>query len=154
MCSVSVQWLSTCARVTLLFFMMRRPARANRPDTRFPDTRLFRSDSMSNVTASRGVLDPASDHLLPEAEIVCRMAMATLPGSQVDWASYIDDYGRIRDKIAEVYPAIYTDFGARIADPRGFHLDIPPRRRVWPTPNRSEEHKSALQSTMRISYPG
>src|SRR3546814_14593640 len=63
------------------------------------------------------------------------MAMATLPGSQVDWASYIDDYGRIRDKIAEVYPAIYTDFGARIADPRGFHLDIPPRRRVWPTPN-------------------
>src|SRR3546814_17314204 len=63
------------------------------------------------------------------------MAMATLPGSQVDWASYIDDYGRIRDKFAEVYPAIYTDFGARISDPRGFHLDIPPRRRVWPTPN-------------------
>src|SRR3546814_2547559 len=88
------------------------------------------------------------------------MAMATLPGSQVDWASYIDDYGRIRDKIAEVYPAIYTDFGARIADPRGFHLDIPPRRRVWPTPNgkanflllRSEEHTSELQSLMRSSY--
>src|SRR3546814_7596312 len=90
---------------------------------------------MSNVTASRGVLDPASPHLLPEVEIVCRMAMATLPDSKVDWAGYIDDYDRIRDRIAVVYPTIYADFGARIANPRGFHLDIPPRRRVWPTPN-------------------
>src|SRR3546814_13143595 len=63
------------------------------------------------------------------------MAMATLPDSKVDWAGYIDDYDRIRDRIAEVYPTIYADFGARIANPRGFHLDIPPRRRVWPTPN-------------------
>ena len=61
---------------------------------------------MSNVTASRGVLDPASAHLLPETEIVCRIAMATLPDSKVDWASYIDDYGLIRDKIAAVYPAL------------------------------------------------
>src|SRR3546814_18287270 len=63
------------------------------------------------------------------------MARATLPDSKVDWAGDIDDYDRIRDRIAEVYPTIYADFGARIADPRGFHLDIPPRRRVWPTPN-------------------
>ncbi len=92
-------------------------------------------DSMSNVTASRGVLTPASPHLLPEVEIVCRMALATLPGSKVDWKSYIDDYELIRDKIAEVYPEIYSDFSERIKNPRGFHLDIPPRRRVWPTPN-------------------
>src|SRR3546814_19790419 len=63
------------------------------------------------------------------------MARATLPDSKVRWASYIDDYDLIRDQIAQVYPAIYSDFGERIKAPRGFHLDIPPRRRVWPTPN-------------------
>src|SRR3546814_7046893 len=101
------------------------------------------------------------------------MARATLPDSKVRWESYIDDYDLIRDQIAQVYPAIYSDFGERIKAPRGFHLDIPPRRRVWPTPNgkanflvlpglevnppvddraRSEEHTSELQSLMRISY--
>lgn len=92
-------------------------------------------DAMSNVTASRGVLAPAAPDLLPEVEIVCRMAMATLPASKVDWARYIDDYGAIRDAIAEVYPEIYADFSRRIEGPKGFHLDIPPRRRVWRTAN-------------------
>ncbi|MBB5706679.1 FdhF/YdeP family oxidoreductase [Sphingopyxis panaciterrulae] len=110
-------------------------ARSERIETAAGEQFVTIEDSMSNVTASRGVLDPASPHLLPEVEIVCRMAMATLSGSKVDWAGYIDDYNRIRDRIAEVYPTIYADFGARIANPRGFHLDIPPRRRVWPTPN-------------------
>lgn len=91
-------------------------------------------DSMSNVTASRGVLEPAAPDLLPETEIVCRMAMATLPDSTIDWARYIDDYDAIRDLIAAVYPDIYADFGERIKAPKGFHLDIPPRRRVWKTP--------------------
>src|SRR5690606_16378178 len=68
-------------------------------------------------------------------EIVCRMAMATLPESKVDWAGYIDDYDAIRDSIAAVYPQIYADFSERIKAPKGFHLDIPPRRRVWPTPS-------------------
>ncbi|MGE0230790.1 MAG: FdhF/YdeP family oxidoreductase [Flavobacteriaceae bacterium] len=92
-------------------------------------------DAMSNVTASRGVLEPPSPDLKPEVEIVCRMAMATLPESRVDWAGYIDDYGAIREKIAEVYPKLYADFAKRIKEPKGFHLDIPPRRREWPTPS-------------------
>lgn len=92
-------------------------------------------DAMSNVTASRGVLEPASDRLMPEVEIVCRMAMATLPDSKVDWAAYMYDYAPIRDLIADVYPEIFAGFAERIQNPKGFHLDIPPRRRVWPTPN-------------------
>jgi formate dehydrogenase major subunit len=92
-------------------------------------------DSMSNVTASRGVLAPASPDLLPEVEIVCRMAMAALPHSKVAWAGFIDDYSAIRDKIADVYPEIYKDFSERIKNPKGLHLDVPPRRLVWPTPN-------------------
>ena len=92
-------------------------------------------DAMSNVTASRGVLEPVSEHVLPEVEIVCRMAMATLPDSKVDWAACMHDYNHVRELIAAVYPGIYADFNERIQAPRGFHLDIPPRRREWPTPN-------------------
>ncbi|MCC8952830.1 FdhF/YdeP family oxidoreductase [Bradyrhizobium sp. Pear77] len=92
-------------------------------------------DSMSTVTASRGVLAPASPDLLPEVEIVCRMARATIPDSKIPWESYIEDYSLIRDKIAEVYPEIYSDFSERIKRPQGFHLGVPPRRLVWPTPN-------------------
>jgi formate dehydrogenase major subunit len=110
-------------------------ARSERIETAAGEQFVTIEDSMSNVTASRGVLDPASEHLLSEVEIVCRIAMATLPDSKVDWASYIDDYGLIRDKIADVYPAIYEGFSDRIRAPAGFHLDIPPRRRVWATPN-------------------
>ncbi|WP_137871393.1 FdhF/YdeP family oxidoreductase [Sphingopyxis sp. 2PD] len=110
-------------------------ARSERIETAAGEQFVTIEDSMSNVTASRGVLDPASEHLLPETEIVCRMAMATLPDSKVDWAAYIDDYGLIRDKIAAVYPALYEGFAERIEAPQGFHLDIPPRRRAWATPN-------------------
>ncbi|HFF5999620.1 FdhF/YdeP family oxidoreductase [uncultured Stenotrophomonas sp.] len=92
-------------------------------------------DAMSNVTASRGVLEPVSADVLPEVEIVCRMAMAALPHSKVDWAGCMHDYALIRELIAAVYPEIYTGFNERIQQPHGFHLDIPPRRRVWPTPN-------------------
>lgn len=92
-------------------------------------------DAMSNVTASRGVLQPVSEHVLPEVEIVCRMAMAALPDSRVDWAACMYDYDHVRDLIAAVYPEIYTGFNERIQAKHGFHLDIPPRRREWPTPN-------------------
>jgi hypothetical protein len=44
-------------------------------------------DSVAEVTPSRGVLTPASPHLLPEVEIVCRIALATLPNSKVPWES-------------------------------------------------------------------
>ncbi|UNK80222.1 FdhF/YdeP family oxidoreductase [Sphingopyxis granuli] len=110
-------------------------ARSERIETAAGEQFVTIEDSMSNVTASRGVLEPASGHLKSEVEIVCRIAMATLPDSRILWESYIHDYDLIRDRIADVYPEIYADFPARIRDPKGFHLDIPPRRLVWPTPN-------------------
>ena len=110
-------------------------ARSERIETMLGEQFVTIEDSMSNVTASRGVLDPASPGLLTETEIVCRMAMATLPDSKVEWARYIDDYDAIRDRIAEVYPEIYAGFNAKVRAPHGFHLDIAPRRRVWNTPN-------------------
>ena len=110
-------------------------ARSERIETTLGEQFVTIEDSMSNVTASRGVLEPASPDLLTETEIVCRMAMATLPDSKVEWARYIDDYDAIRDRIAEVYPEIYAGFNAKVRAPHGFHLDIAPRRRVWNTPN-------------------
>lgn len=92
-------------------------------------------DAMSNVTASRGVLEPAAPGLISEVELVCRMAQAALPDSRVPWAEFIDDYDAIRAKIAQVYPEVYHDFTDRIRDPKGFHLDVAPRRRQWATPN-------------------
>ena len=110
-------------------------ARSERIETAKGEQFVTIEDSMSNVSASRGVLEPGSADLKPEVEIVCRMAMATLPDSKVDWATYIDDYDAIRDKIAQVYPDIYAGFNDRIRNPDGFHLDIAPRRRVWKTPS-------------------
>ena len=110
-------------------------ARSERIETAKGEQFVTIEDSMSNVSASRGVLEPASPDLMPELEIVCRMAMAALPGSKVDWARYIDDYAAVRDLIAAVYPEIYAGFNQKIQAPDGFHLDVAPRRRVWKTPN-------------------
>ena len=110
-------------------------ARSERIRTAKGEQFITIEDSMSNVTASRGVLEPASEGCMPEVEIVCRMAMAALPDSKVDWSTYIDDYDAIRDKIAEVYPHLFAGFSERIRAPKGFHLDIPPRRLVWNTPS-------------------
>ena len=110
-------------------------ARSERIRTAAGEQFVTIEDSMSNITASRGVLEPVSADVLPEVEIVCRMARATLPGSQIPWEAYAADYGLVRDRIAAVYPAIYAGFAERIRDPKGFHLDVAPRRRVWLTPN-------------------
>lgn len=82
-------------------------------------------DSMSHVHASRGVLDPASDELLSEIAIVCRLARTTLGAkSSVDWQGMEDDYRRIRSHISRVVPG-FEDFERR-AD-KGFYLPSPVR---------------------------
>jgi molybdopterin-dependent oxidoreductase alpha subunit len=90
-------------------------------------------DSMSMVHASSGFFDPPSPHLKSEVAIVCGMAKATLPDSGIDWDFFAADYNRIRDKIEEVFPALFAHFNERIRRPGGFHLANPPRQRVWNT---------------------
>ncbi len=110
-------------------------ARSEKIETTAGEQFVTIEDSMANVTASRGVLEAPGPDCMPEVEIVCRMARAVLPDSKTDWEAYAQDYTLIRDKIAEIYPAIYSDFSERIKVPTGFHLDVPPRRLVWHTPN-------------------
>ncbi|MBA4490491.1 FdhF/YdeP family oxidoreductase [Paracoccus sp. S1E-3] len=90
-------------------------------------------DMVAQVTASRGTLEPASPDCMAEAEIVCRIAMATLPDSRTPWTEFAQDYALIRDYIADVFPEIYADFNERLKAPDGFFLDVPPRQRVFPT---------------------
>ena len=89
-------------------------------------------DSMSMVHLSSGMNAPASRELLSEPAIVARLAAATLPRSTIPWLSLIEDYDRIRERIAKVIPG-FEDFKARVRHPGGFHLHHPCRERVFPT---------------------
>ncbi|MBD0841211.1 FdhF/YdeP family oxidoreductase [Streptomyces sp. TRM68416] len=85
-------------------------------------------DSMGMVHLSRGRLAPASEHLLSETAIICRMARAVLgdTGAQVPWEEFEADYDRIRDRIERVISG-FEDFNARVRRPGGFALPHPPR---------------------------
>ena len=95
--------------------------------------RVSIEDATSMVGASAGMLEPASPHLLSEIAIVCRLAAATLPDRPIDWAAFEGNYDLIRDRIADVYPAIYADMNERLKAPR-FHLRNSAREREWNTP--------------------
>ena len=99
------------------------------------DQRVTVEDSMSAVHASRGRLAPASDNLLSEVAIVCRLAQllfetddgGTRPGAPLaDWTAMAGDYSLIRSHIAAVVPG-FEDFEAKIEVPGGFVLPHGPR---------------------------
>ena len=92
-------------------------------------------NSMAIVQASRGFLQPASDHLLSEPAIVARLATATLGArSHVNWQELIADYDRIREHIEQVVPG-FDDYNLRVRQPGGFHLPSLPRQRIFKTPS-------------------
>ena len=91
-------------------------------------------DSMSEVHASRGRLEPASRLLLSEVAILSRLARMTLDGTvDVPWDAFEADYGTLRDRISRVVPGFH-DFNARVARPGGFCLPNPVNEGVFPTP--------------------
>jgi molybdopterin-dependent oxidoreductase alpha subunit len=84
-------------------------------------------DSMSAVHISRGRLHPASEHLLSEVAIVCRLAGALFgPGHAVPWRDFEGDYDLIRERIAAVVPDC-SDYNTRVRKPDGFVLPNAPR---------------------------
>jgi molybdopterin-dependent oxidoreductase alpha subunit len=89
-------------------------------------------DSMGIVHGSHGHLAPASEHLRSEPAIVVGMAQATLG---VDWSGFVDDYDRIRDRIARVIPG-FENMNVRVREPGGFALPHAVRdRREFATAN-------------------
>lgn len=91
-------------------------------------------DSMGKVHASRGVLEPASEHLLGEVAIVARLARATLgPSDALEWERFEADYDRIRDRIGRVVPG-FQGYNGRVRQPGGFYVPNGPRDGVFTTP--------------------
>ena len=84
-------------------------------------------NSMGVVSMSKGILAPASDHVLSEVAIVCRLAHATLGArSSTDWAGTAANYDRVRDHIERVVPG-FGDYNRRVREPGGFYLPNAPR---------------------------
>ncbi|MFJ2651448.1 FdhF/YdeP family oxidoreductase [Streptomyces sp. NPDC087420] len=90
-------------------------------------------DSMSEVHASRGHIEPASKLLLSEVAILSRLARRTLGDRvAVPWEQFEADYGSIRDRIARVVPG-FQNYNARAAKPGGFLLPNPVNEGVFAT---------------------
>ena len=91
-------------------------------------------DSMSQVHASRGRLEPASEMLLSEVAIVARLGRELL-GEALPWAEFEASYASVRKHIAAVVPG-FESFEDRVAAPGGFTLPHPPRDTLtFPTPS-------------------
>ncbi len=89
--------------------------------------------TMLNVQSSKGIFEPASEHLRSEPWIVCQLAKATLGDrSTVDWDAMAGNYNNIRDAISRVIDG-FENYNQRIREPGGFYLNNPPRERVFNT---------------------
>ena len=97
--------------------------------------RVTVEDSMSAVHASHGPLEPASEHLRSEVDIICGIALATLGRDHaVPWEELRSDYTEIRHRIARVVPGAAA-YAEKVDQPGGFVLPHPPRdSRTFPTP--------------------
>ncbi|MDE3721854.1 FdhF/YdeP family oxidoreductase [Nocardiopsis sp. N85] len=89
-------------------------------------------DSMSRVHASHGVLEPLSEHMRSEVDIVRALGSRLFGETPVAWSAFAD-HDRIRDHIAAVVPG-FDDFNAKARRRDGFTLPHGPRdERRFPT---------------------
>jgi molybdopterin-dependent oxidoreductase alpha subunit len=91
-------------------------------------------DTFGFVHPSRGVLAPVEATLVSEVEIVCKIAMRTVPHvGAIPWMRFAERYGDIRDSIARTVPG-FEHFNARLFAGVGFALPHPPRlSQTFPT---------------------
>ncbi|HMQ67515.1 MAG TPA: FdhF/YdeP family oxidoreductase [Ignavibacteria bacterium] len=79
-------------------------------------------NSTGVVQASKGVLDPVSDELMSEVDIVCNLAKATLGNkSKINWDNYTKHYDNIRNDIEKTIPG-FDNYNERVRKPGGFYL--------------------------------
>jgi molybdopterin-dependent oxidoreductase alpha subunit len=90
-------------------------------------------NSMGVVQMSKGVLEPVSNDLLNETQIVCRLAKATLgKRTVIDWDKYALDYDEVREVIAKVIPGC-EGYNKKVRQPGGFYLPNAPREGKFKT---------------------
>ncbi|MGF7204659.1 molybdopterin-dependent oxidoreductase alpha subunit [Sphingobium olei] len=91
-------------------------------------------DSFSHIHGSLGHRQPASEHLKSELAIVAGIAKTTLSANpKLRWDEWTDDYGLVRDLIAETYHEQFHDMNARMFEPGGFYRGNDARERIWKT---------------------
>jgi len=101
-------------------------------------------NSMGVVQSSKGILNPISDQLINETQIVCLMAKATLGNrSVVDWDKYANSYNEIRDVIAQCIMG-FENYNEKVRKPGGFYLPNGPRDNLFIT----EEYKDKAPFTL------
>jgi molybdopterin-dependent oxidoreductase alpha subunit len=99
--------------------------------------------TMLNVQMSKGILEPASEHLRSEIWIVAKLARAVLKNkTTADWESFSGDYDRIRDAISRVVAGC-ENYNQKIRQEGGFYMPQPPRNREFPTDTGKAKFKSA-----------
>ncbi|UAK23243.1 FdhF/YdeP family oxidoreductase [Sphingomonas nostoxanthinifaciens] len=109
-------------------------------------------DSLSCIHGSIGKHKPASEHLRSELAIVCGIAAATLPGTNLNlhWAEWTKDYARVRALIERTYPEMFHDFEARMFTSGGFYKGNSARQRIWKT----ESGKAMFTTPTRLAATG
>ncbi len=99
--------------------------------------------TMLNVQMSKGILEPASEHLRSETWIIGKLAQAVLKSKvTVDWEKMINDYDRIRDAIARVVPGC-ENYTENVKREGGFYMPNKPRDGVFPTDSGKAQFKTS-----------
>ena len=91
-------------------------------------------NSMGIVHSSKGIFEPASNDLLSEPAIVSRLGEATFGNETINWKSYRENYGLIRNEIAACIPG-FENFNERVKKTAGFYLPNGARDRKFETAN-------------------
>jgi anaerobic selenocysteine-containing dehydrogenase len=90
-------------------------------------------DTTCVIHMSKGVLEPASEHLKSEPAIIAGIAQATLQdNTTVNWHGLTENYDRIREHIEHVVPG-FTQYNARVRQPGGFYLPNAPHEGKFKT---------------------
>ncbi len=109
--------------------------------------------TMLNVQMSKGIFEPASEHLRSEPWIIAQLAKSTLgERTTIDWDSMAADYDNIRNAISNVIDGC-ENYNERIREPGGFYLQNPPRERRFMTESGRAEFKSSSLDRTRLQ-PG
>ena len=108
--------------------------RTERDQQRSGAQRVSVEDSMCQVTPSQGHLNPASEQLRSEVDILCELAHRLFgPVGSMDWLALRDDYELIRERIAQSIKG-FDNFNARLTESRrGFYLGNAARDRQFNT---------------------
>ena len=109
--------------------------------------------TMLNVQMSKGIFEPASEHLRSEPWIAAQLAKATLgTRSTIDWDAMVADYDQIRDAVSRVIDGC-ENYNERVREPGGFYLKNPPRERVFMTESGKAKFNTSKLEKMSLG-PG